>query len=262
MARGFSNGKIKKAGILLEELRSLQKFRAKYHVFPPNESRRLCEQMNELAESIQEISHPQNEDELFLSEAKRRIRGEAAYLAHRLEGKTYDFDSVLEILGIPREDVDALKPWLRRNKNKTMGAVERLYSSKEIGSYELLPRMDIPSIRRQTEEVAAAHIQNYHKILGGFLETLTKVGMYLRDIDVKPTTEERSYFSHLENRLALSVLAFCFSTEEGISKIREKDLVRLYGHEGMGHSLNRIITLSSSLPEFLKIDSDLTISSE
>ncbi|MDP3027626.1 MAG: hypothetical protein Q8N63_08020 [Nanoarchaeota archaeon] len=122
--------------------------------------------------------------------------------------------------------------------------------------------MDIPSVRRQTEEVAGANIQNYHRTLGRFLERLTNVGGYLRNIDAHPTNENRSYFSPLENKLALSILAFCFSTEDGISKVREKDLIRLYGHEGMGHSLNEVITISSSLPKFLKIDSELTISSE
>lgn len=262
MAKYFGNGKIREAGILLEELRCLQKFRAKYHVLPPDESQRLCDGMSELARSIPNIGGLKNENELFLLEAKRRMEGEAAYLKHRLEGKAYAFEAVLKILGILKGEVSALKPWLKRNRGKTLEAVERLYKSREIESYELAPRMDIPSVRRQTEEVAAAHIQNYHKILGSFLERLTNVGAYLREVDACPTIQERSSFSPLENRLALSILAFCFSTEEGISKIREKDLIRLYGHEGMGHSLNKVITLSSSLPEFLKIDSDLTISSE
>lgn len=254
--------KIVKAGVLLEELRSLNKFRSKYNVLPLNESRTLCKEMDGLADSIPSISFPESEMELFLMEAKNRISGEAGYLKQRLEGGTYDFDSVLRILGIPKKDILLLLPWLKENKEDTLKAVERLYKSKEIKSYELPPRMDIPSIRRQTEEVAATHIQNYHKILGSFLETLTNVGTYLRTIDAQPTIGARSYFSPLEKTLALSILRICYSTEKGISKIREKDLIRLYGHEGMGHSLNRVITLESSLPKFLKIDSDLILSSE
>jgi len=243
---------------LLKRLDRVHKFSDKYQLTPSRESIRLAEAMQILADGLPQIDSPQNQDQLLQSELKRRLHGESAYLNQQLSGRLYDFDTVIDILGIPREDIDSLGPWLEQNKEKTQEAIERLFHARDIEGYELPLSRDIPSVRRQVEEFAGAHIQRYHKTLGKFLQGLTKVGEYLRDINAFPTTEARSYFNSLNNNLVLGISAICFSKEDGTLHVREKELIRLYGHEGMGHALNFAVTRSNGLPYFLTKDSALT----
>jgi hypothetical protein len=161
--------------------------------------------------------------------------------------------------GIPQSDINGLREWLAANRSQTFEAIERLYQTKDIQNYELGLLFDIPAVRRQAEEFAAVHIQKYHKRLGRLLEDLTKVGEFLRDIDAVPTTEGRSYFSPLTNTLAIGIPAICFTTEDGSLQVRERDLITLYGHEGMGHALNQVVTKKNGLPYFLTRGTALTV---
>jgi hypothetical protein len=262
MIKQETKQKLEQAEGLLKKLERIDRFSTKYRITPSNEAGKLCREMYALAESFPDIQVPKNQDELLSSEAKRRMHGEASYLEQRLSGGLYDFHRVLDILGIPQGDIDALRPWLEENKDKTQEAVERLFHTKDIEGYELPLRADIPDVRRQSEEVAGAHVQKYHRTLGKFLQDLTNVGEFLRDINATSTTEERSYFSPLTNNLAISIPAICFSSEDGTLHIRDGELIRLYGHEGMGHALNRIVTQSNGLPYIFTKDSALTISTE
>ena len=138
-------------------------------------------------------------------ELKRRLKGESVNIEHLLSGRPYDFKTITDILAIPDEDILSLRPWLEENKEKTQEAVERLFCSRNIDEYELPLASDIPSVRRQAEEFAGVHIQKYHKTLGKFLQGLTEVGVFLRDINAVPTTQERSYFDCLRNNLAFTI---------------------------------------------------------
>jgi hypothetical protein len=250
--------KLKKAESLLKRLDGLDKFEDKYNLTPSRESQKLAESIHAFADGISEVENPRTQDQLIQSELKRRMPGEAAYLDQKISGKLYDFDTVVEILGIPKEDIVSIKPWLEANKGETQNAVERLFHSRDIEGYELSVSADVPGVRRQVEEFAGAHIQRYHKTLGKFLQGLTKVGAFLRDINAVPTTRDRSYFNSLTNTLAVSIAGICFSKEDGTLHIRDKELIRLYGHEGMGHALNYVVTRSNDLPFFLTQNSALT----
>src|SRR3989338_2199645 len=245
---------------LIKRLDAIDKFSNKYGMTPIREAAKISAGMREVADSISDMSNPQNYDQLLLSEVKRKLHGESAYLDQRLSGKLYDFDTVIKILGLPKEDIISLRPWLEENKEKTQEAIERLFHKKGLEGYELPLFHDIPSVGRQAEEFAGVHIQRYHKTLGKFLESLTNVGEFLRDINAVPTREVRSYFHPLNNNLALSIPAICFSKEDGTLHIRDGELIRLYGHEGMGHALNSVVTRSNGLPHFLTQNSALTVS--
>lgn len=243
---------------LLKKLDSMGKFGSKYNVFPYQEAAKIVAEMKELADSLPDIESPKDQDELIKSELKRRLNGEALNLEQRIEPRHYDFDTVVSMYGIPESDIGGLRGWLVVNKEKTMESIERLYRTKDIRNYELGLPVDIPGVRRQAEEFAALHIRKYHKILGKLLQDLTLVGDFLRDIDAVPTTEARSYFDTLTNTLAIGIPAICYTTEDGSLQIRERDLIMLYGHEGMGHALNQVITKTNGLPYFLTKDSALT----
>ena len=249
-------------GELLKRVKRINKFGSEYGVLPSEEVREVCQGMYSLANSLPEIEVPKNQDELLRAEAKRRLSGEASYLEQRLGEGSYTFDDVLNILGIPRSDVDALRPWLEANKEKTQGAVDRLFHSRELEEYKLPLKLDIPNVRRQSEEFAAVNVDRYHNIFGKFLESLTKVGGFLRDIKATVTTENRSYFSTLDRTLAIGLPAICFSKEDGTLDVKERELIRLYGHEGMGHALNQVVTQAGGLPYFSTRDSELTLSTE
>ena len=243
---------------LLKKLDRMGKFGSKYNVFPYQEAARTVTEMKELADSIPDIESPENQDQLMQSELKRRLNGEALTLDQRITPRYYDFDTVISMYGIPESDINGLREWLVTNKLKTQESIEKLYQTKDIQNYKLGLPADIPGVRRQAEEFAAVHIQKYHKRLGKLLQDLTQVGEFLRDISAVPTTEGRSYFHPITNTLAIGIPAVCFTTEDGSLQIRERDLITLYGHEGMGHALNQVITKTNGLPYFLTKDTPLT----
>ena len=243
---------------LLKKLDRMGKFGSKYNVFPYQEAAKIVDEMKELARSLPEIESPENQDQLVKSELKRRLNGEALTLEQRITPRHYDFDTVVSMYGIPESDISGLRDWLVANRPKTQEAIERLYQTKDIQNYELGLPSDIPGVRRQAEEFAGVHIQKYHRRLGKLLQDLTQVGEFLRDINAVPTTEGRSYFHPITNTLAIGIPAICFTTEDGSLQIRERDLITLYGHEGMGHALNQVITKTNGLPYFLTKDTALT----
>jgi hypothetical protein len=255
-----TQGLLQESEILLKRFDKLHKFEDKYGITPPKESQELVESMQKLADSITDVAEPKTQDELIQSELKRGFNGEAVCLEKRLSGSLYDFDSILKIYSIPKEDITYLRTWLESNKDKTQETVERLFHSRDIEESELSLAVDIPNIARQGEEFAATNIQRYHKTLGKFLQSLTKVGAFLREIDAVATRESRSYFNSLTNRLAIGVQAICFEKEDGTLRIRDRELIQLYGHEGMGHALNYVVTRSAGLPYFLTQPSNLTSS--
>jgi len=247
---------------VMKRLEKNNKFSDRYGVAPKNETSRLLADMRNLEGSLPDIETPKNLDELFISEAKRRVSGEAFYLEQLLEGAEYSFDQVMKIFGIPQQDIDELKPWLEQNKEKTEQAIGRLFSKREMAGYELPLSLDVPNVRRQSEEFAAANIHKYHRVIGRFLEGLTNVGEFLRDINATATDSDRSYFNTITNTLAISVPGICFSTEDGTLHLREGELIRIYGHEGMGHALNSVFTKAQKLPDFLKTCSSLAVAAQ
>ena len=259
MLRSNTEERVRKAEGLLGRLKKIRKFSGKYQIAPVREAKQVALEMQELASSLEEIPKPKNQDELIQSELKRRMNGEATYLEQGLSGRLYDFDTVIGLLGIPRKDIDSLRPWLEQNKEKTQAAIERLFHSRDIEGFELPLAEDVPSIRRQAEEFSSAHIQRYHKTLGKFLQGITNVGEFIRDINAVASTNERSYFQPLTNTLAIGIPAICYSTEDCTLHIKDREMIRLYGHEGMGHALNYMVTRSNSLPHFLTEDSALTV---
>jgi len=250
---------LREAEVLLKRLDNLEKFNRKYSVRPTRESVSLVESMQVLSDSIPEIGTPTSHEELIQTELKRRIHGEASFLEQQLSGRPYEFGTVINILGIPEEDLASLRPWLEANKTKTQESIERLFHSRDLEGYELAVSSDIPNVRMQVEAFSDVHIQRYHKTIGKFLESLTSIGKFLRDINAVPTTNDRSYFNQLTNNLAISVPKICFSKEDGTHHINEKELIMIYGHEGMGHALNFVVTRSANMPYFLTQLSTLNV---
>lgn len=242
---------------LLKRLEKASKFGSKFQIYPYQEAGRIVEDLSKLAESIPDIQDPTSKDEVMQSELKRRLQGEAANLEHYLSGRTYDFDTVVALYGIPTSDIAGLRPWLEANRAQTMDSIDRLFQSTPVENYEMGLQVDIPNVRRQSEEFSAVQIQKYHKRLGKLLQDLSKIGEYLREINAVPTTEGRSYFHPLTTTLAIGIPAICFSTEDGSLHLRERELIKLYGHEGMGHALNHVVTNTNGLPYFLTRPSSL-----
>ena len=157
---------LKKSEDLLKRLEKINKFNSKYAVYPSQEANKVLSEIKIILGSLPAIEQPSNQDELVQSELKRRLDGESKLLDQMLNSKYYDFDTVISIYQIPKEDLQNLKPWLLANKAKTLNAIERLYKVKDVNSYELGLPVDIPAVRRQADEFAAVHIQKYHKRLG------------------------------------------------------------------------------------------------
>ena len=228
------------------------KFNGKFNIYSFKEGSQLVDDFQRLSEAIPVTSPVRTTEEVHNNELKRRLSGEALRLDHSLSGHYYTFEDVLNLYGIDREDIDSLKSWLVENRDEALATIDRVYKATEVDNYRLPVPGDIPTFRRQAEEFAATHIGNYHKKLAKQFEDLTSVGTFLRDITSVPTTGDRSYFDPLTRMLALSIPAICYLTEDQSFHINERELIRLFGHEGMGHGLNKVVTEASDLPRFLK----------
>ncbi|MFA5856747.1 MAG: hypothetical protein WC867_05285 [Candidatus Pacearchaeota archaeon] len=246
---------------LLKKLERLDKFSSKYSINPGKQTKELVTDLFSLSETLVNYDSPINQNQIIESELKRRLVGEAINLEQKLSGRLYDYETVLKLYSIPKDDIADLRTWLSANLANISESAERLFTSSDLDGYVLPLSHDIPGIKRQAEEFAGVHIQKYHKIIGKMLENLSNVGSFLRDIDAVATTQDRSYFDPRRNFLAIGIEAICYSDENSILHINEKELIRIYGHEGMGHALNFLLTRTNNLPYFLKIPSNLTTAS-
>jgi hypothetical protein len=240
----------------------LDKFGSKFRALPRTKAGSMYEGMRILMEQIQEHDTPETKDDLYESELKRSLRSKIVSVEHTLEGKPYTLDDVVDLYGLDKKDLQELLPWLEANKRNTIDAIDRLFENTEIISYESTLSSDIPRIRQQSEGFAGSQITNYHQKLGNLFEELTAAGNYLHRITSEPSTTKRSYFNQLAGRLALSMEAICYEVEDGTIQLREGELLRLFGHEGMGHALQSVITRASDLPFFLNESSNATIATE
>lgn len=247
---------------LLKRISQMNKFNSRYDTYPYQEVRKVAGELKVMSAGIEDCILPQTRDELILAELKRRLEGHAADLGQMLSGNCYDFSTIVSMYAIPAEDLRDLLPWLEGNKEKTSRAIERLYKKTEVRDFEKPLPADIPAVLRQASEFAALNIQKYHKNLGKLLQELTKSGEFLRDINAVPTTEARSYFDPITKTLAIGIPAICYVTEDGSLHIREREMIRLNGHEGQGHALNQVITEANGLPYFLRRSSSATIGTQ
>ncbi|MDO8658646.1 MAG: hypothetical protein Q7K55_07925 [Candidatus Levybacteria bacterium] len=228
------------------------KFAGKTQIFNTREGSRLVDQFNLLGQQIPERVRPQNQDEVYQAELKRRLGGEGLFLEHWLSGHYYTFEDVVNLYDINPKDIGNLRGWLQENRDDVLETVDAVYNRTEVEDYQLSVPTNIPSFRRQAEEFTGTHIQDYHQKLGRLFSGLTTAGTFLRDIKAVPSSDPRSYFDLKTNMLALAIEAICYMTEDQTLHINERELIRLFGHEGMGHGLNKIITDNSNLPPFLK----------
>ncbi|MBI3051303.1 hypothetical protein HYY74_02495 [Candidatus Woesearchaeota archaeon] len=249
---------IERSEILLRLIEKAARFSTRFNVYPYSAAARIVDELYRLAENIPAVEDPSNKHEVIQAELKRRMASEATTLEHYILGRPYDFNTVMAVYGIAGGDVVGLRDWLDNNRAGALASIDRLFESADVESYELGLHLDIPQVRRQAEEFAAVQLQKYHAKLGRLTQGLSNVGEYLRDISAVPTTEGRSYFDPLTSTLAVSFPAFVYQTEDGSMHIRERELVRIYGHEGMGHGLNQVMTKASGLPYFLTKDSQIT----
>ncbi len=254
---------LKRTQELWETEKKIDKFGEKFNYnYPQSETTRVYEGMCRLIEELPDRPDPASKEELYEAELKRILSSKALSLDIFIMGKPYTLENIIAKYCIEREDIDGIYPWLIANKGKTIESIDRLFHGSEIESFELQLPTDIPRIRQQAEGFAASQITNYHQKFGGLIEEMTSAGAYLPRITAEPTHNERSYYHPLTRRLALDISTICFEQEDGTIQLRERQLIKLYGHEGMGHALHGVITQSSSLPFFLKDLSDPTMAAE
>ena len=229
------------------------KFNSKFGIYPFREGGRLVDDFQRLSDEVPAKFPVVTTEEVYHNELKRRLGTEAVYFEHGLSGHRYTFDDVINLYGLDKTaEIDSLRDWLLENREETLDTIDRVYQATEVEGFQLPVPSDIPRSRAEVEIYAATHIENYHKKLAKLFEGLTKVGNYLRDITPVPTTGDRSYFDQYTKTLALSIPAICYRTEDQTPHVNERELILQFGHEGMGHGLNKVITEVSSLPSFLK----------
>jgi len=246
---------------VLRKLKRIDQFSSKYKVNPFLEVQKTASELENLIDQLPDVELPENQEQLMQAELKRVLIGEFSNINRWLQGGNLDFDSVLALYGVPKADVDNLRPWLIKNKQPTLDCIERIFHSCELEGYQIEPPLDQPKIEQQTKSFATTYIEKYHKKLGKLFQNITNVGEFLRDFDAVPTLQKRSYFHILTSTIAIALSEILFMSEDGLLHPKEKELIRVYGHEGMGHGLNNIVTRSHNLPYFLTRDSSSFTSS-
>lgn len=245
-----------------DNLDRIYKFQSRFNVFPHRQTHEVVDGFQRLSEVVPEYTYPANRDELLQSELKRRLAAQVTNLDHFFSGRPYAFDEVITSLGIEEQDIQRFRPWLQEHKPQAIDTIERTYDSMEDTELQLPLPLDLPDIEGEVIGFSRREINNYHSKLGKMLEQLTQVGGFLRDVKAMPTRQDRSYFNPLSHVLALGLPDIGYVVKDGTLHIRERQLIRLYGHEGMGHALQQIITDNADVPFFLRESSDATIASQ
>ena len=222
------------------------------YTYAPGATGKVFEDIQRLESELPERANPTKEEELHEAELKRGLQSRMLQLEHFLEGKPYTVESIIKLYGLDQSDLNAIQPWLKANRPAAVQALEGLFRLTEVESYEYGLSTDIPRVQRQAEGFAATQISNYHRKLSSLFIGLTHAGEFLYRITPEPSTADRSYFASKSKVLAVSMARICYQEEDGTIQLRERELIRLYGHEGMGHGLHSIITEASDLPFFLK----------
>lgn len=239
------------------------KFNSRYQVLPPKVTSQVVRGFEKLSQDIPSIQHPESLDDLHAAELQRRLSREVTYLDHLLVGTSYTREHVASILGLQDEEVNGLGQWLDDHRTTTIEAVERKFESTVVEGYELDIDLDDPDQEREAEGVARSEIGKFHVHVGKLIAKKTKVGTYLRDIRAVPLKRERSEFKWLTKKLLIGIPAICFIGEDDVVRVNHHRLLSLYGHEGMGHGLHKVVTdARSDLPFFLKENSVTTIAAE
>lgn len=229
-------------------------------VYPVGPAGAIYEEFELLNEEIPAIENPKTKEELYTAEFKRRISGEALLLGNILSGRPLTFSDVVRAYSIDDEDITQLRPWLDTNREKTFESINRLFHEGGQEEFSLSLPTDLPHVASEAEAVAAVDIRKYHKRLSQLFTRLTHVGEYLRDITAVPTRVDRSYFHSITKNLAISINTITYITKDGSLETNAKELIRLLGHEGMGHALNQMMSENDPhLPFFLKESSASTI---
>jgi hypothetical protein len=115
----------------------------------------------------------------------------------------------------------------------------------------------VPKVRNQAETYAEDKIQEYFRVVGSLLERTS--GLALSKIQAVPTTMGRSYFNNLTRTLAIGIPAVVYSTKDSAYNLDVLQMLRLIGHEGMGHALNNLASQDvTGVPFFLGRHSSLT----
>lgn len=228
------------------------KFQGRFDIFPYREGARLVDDSFKLAEGIALTEVPTTQEQVNTNELKRRLVGNAVYWDHALSGRFYTFEDAVSLFGIEERDIKGLRSWLSERREGVLETIDRVYQETEVDEDRYSTPLDLPGLKVQAEQFSGTYINNYHQKLGKVFGEFSAVGNFLRDIISVPTSEGRSYFDTNTNTLALGISAITYMSADRTLHINERALIRLFGHEGMGHGLNKVVTDASDLPFFLK----------
>ncbi len=249
---------VKKAEAFLNRVRKLAMFQTKYKIRPPIGTQKLISEMDSYLGKVEMIENPSNRDELLQAEARLRVEREAMMLKNESKPRPLGLDASLFMIGVPKRDAELLKPWLLEHKAEAARSAERLYEQLDIDYFPQL-NMDMLDVNRKVKAAAEKAVDRYHKALGGMVKGTTQVGEMFNSIKAVPSTSkgsDRSYFIENGNRMemALAIPAFLYLDGDGNIGVNKLKLISHWGHEGMGHGLNKAVTRYSDIPKLLKID--------
>ncbi len=246
---------------LLNEVEQLGRFESKHHVSPLSAVQRVYSGLCELYSSIPERDALHTKDELYAFELKRRLMSAAFSLEQRLQPQSRDYNALLHVYGIPQEDITALRPWLLAHKEQVVQTIQNLYDQNGVTTYEI-DVMGMPHLGSSLLASLEPYVTKYHSVLWDAFGSLPgsetpRPALFLGMIP-------RSYYDPLMNTVGIAVPNISYLTEDGQTIRKVGEVLRIFGHEGLGHARNSLLTKQSTqqLPLFLRKGMSLTTPTE
>jgi hypothetical protein len=242
---------------------AIDKFGSQFRITPPDTARTVIDGFSRVENQLRTFEQPLTVDQLNETELKRRLSSEWLYQDRYLRGALYSWPDVLNMLGISQEEIDAIPIWIDNNMRHIRQAVEDKFQRTVVMHHRDPIDLNDYEKASEAEGVARTEIRKVHRHIGSLLQQQTEAGAFLRDITTSPLRSDRSYFNPRTRSLHLSVPAICYLEPDGAVRIDYHELIRLFGHEGMGHALQQVITMArTDLPFFLRESANGTIAEE
>ncbi|MCL4384253.1 hypothetical protein M1116_02275 [Patescibacteria group bacterium] len=259
---GLNPELLQEAESIWAENNKINRFGTRFGIYPIDKSKLLLDRSLALHHQLRSTSTPTTADEVLENELSRHLSSRAISLDNWLSGRTWTLENYLHHYGLQASKITALKDWLAANRAAALQGSEDLYRRFRVDAYELALPLEVPRLRDQAVGIGSNRVEIYHQALADLYSSVSDAGSYLRQLRVDVTTKNRSEFNYRSRRLGLSLGSILYENEDGSLQVRERELLRLYGHEGLAHALQYIITQASPLPVFLKENSGASAATE
>lgn len=224
-----------------------------------DEIKKLIADIESLSAKLRDVEVPQNFDQLFESELKRRLFAESMDLLANISNEVLPWEQLVASYGVPMEDLEDLEKWLGENINQVRDANLRHFKNNN----DLADRTYLRHYTGIEKKVAEGEklvnrkvkilINTIKECFGDESGVNLALSEYTFFVD---KNEQRSYISTIARIIAVCSSDLVYFNGNKIY-LDEDELLSIIGHEFFGHARHFVLTESTKdLPEFLRIRTD------